>query len=73
MLLSLFSSLPSMPRQEGPLQGTLALMIGSYSNWLAATLRTQPQSQSLVAQLLQLLMHCKLLPCDAVCLPSLGC
>ena len=46
-----------MPRQEGPLQCTLALMIGSYSNWLAATLRVDAQAQVLLSQLLQLLMQ----------------
>ena len=74
LLLSLFGSLPSMPTKEGAgsLPYTMAILIGTYSDWLAETLRRGSQSQAqgqvqgpglaqgqlLVSQLLQLLMQC---------------
>lgn len=68
LLLSLFGSLPSMPTNAGAgsLPYTVANLIGTYSDWLARTLKrgTQPsqghgqsQGQLLVPQLLQLLMQ----------------
>lgn len=74
LLLSLFGSLPSMPTKDGAgtLPYTVAVLIGTYSDWLAETLRHgsqgqaqgqalgsgQAQGQQLVSQLLQLLMQC---------------
>ena len=74
LLLSLFGSLPSMPTKDGAgsLPYTVAVLIGTYSDWLAETLRPGSQSQAqgqvqgpgqaqgqlLVSQLLQLLMQC---------------
>ena len=72
LLLSLFGSLPSMPTKDGAgsLAYTVAILIGTYSDWLAETLRRESQSQAqgqgpaqaqgqlLVSQLLQLLMQC---------------
>lgn len=68
LLLSLFGSLPSMPTSAGAgsLPYTVAILIGTYSDWLARTLKARTQSQGqaqsqgqlLVPQLLQLLMQC---------------
>ena len=70
LLLSLFGSLLSMPTKDGAgsLPYTVAVLIGTYSDWLAETLRHgsqgqaqgsgQAQGQQLVSQLLQLLMQC---------------
>ena len=62
LLMQLFSSLPSMPASQsaGSLPCTVATLIGVYADWLAGTLKAEGHGQVLVAQLMQLLMQCKL-------------
>ena len=56
--MSLFSSLPSMPSNDDPstLRYTVAMLIGAYAGWLAATVRLDQRAKDLVSRLLQLLM-----------------
>ena len=58
LLMSLFSSLPNMPSNDDPstLRYTVAVLIGAYAGWLAATVRVDQRAKDLVSQLLQLLM-----------------